>query len=201
MAAPRLITGLLCMCVLVCGNGNPLTLALSSPLSGRLFLRWQEVQDSHLPSNIQRKFLYNPLAHLLSLTGCNTHNEPCSFRNFFVEIAMIEFAILHTVFKLLFSCFLQDVSEGIAKINYPHFLPLCRANFVLMGGAIVADTPADCQTLFLKVDVLPSKSCNFPKPKPCEIRYLYGQDCVFTPLSKLCNQLLVLFIRNMNGSY
>ena len=24
---------------------------------------------------------------------------------------------------------------------------------MLMGGAIVADTPADCQTLFLKVDV------------------------------------------------
>ena len=65
--------------VLVCGNGTPLTLALSSPLSGRLFLRWQEVQDSHLPSNIQRKFPYSPLAHLLSFPSCNTHNEPCSF--------------------------------------------------------------------------------------------------------------------------
>ena len=36
--------------------------------------------------------------------------------------------MLHTVFKLLFPCFPQDVSEGIAKINDPHFLPFCRAD-------------------------------------------------------------------------
>lgn len=28
---------------------------------------------------------------------------------------------------------------------------------------------------------------HFPKPKPCEIGCLYGQDCVFAPLAKLCN--------------
>ena len=28
---------------------------------------------------------------------------------------------------------------------------------------------------------------HFPKPKPCEISCLYGQDCVFAPLAKLCN--------------
>ena len=114
--------------------------------------------------------------------------HPVFLCNFPVEIPVIESAILHTVFKLLFPCFLQDVSEGIAKINYPHFLPLCRADFVLMGSTVVTDAPVDCQALFLKVDVLPSQPCNFPKPESCEIGYLYGQDCVLTPLAKLCNQ-------------
>ena len=45
LAAPRLITGSLHRGALVCGSGNPLTPALFLPLSGRLFLRWQEVQD------------------------------------------------------------------------------------------------------------------------------------------------------------
>ena len=54
-----------------------------------------------------------------------------------------------------------------------------------MGSAIVADASADCQALFLKVDILPSQSCHFPKPEPSEIGYLYGQDCVFAAFSKL----------------
>ena len=67
---------------------------------------------------------------------------PIFLCNFPVEIPVVEFAILHTVFKLLFPCFFQDVSEGIAKINDPDLLPFCRADFVLMGSAVVADTPA-----------------------------------------------------------
>ena len=62
---------------------------------------------------------------------------------------------------------------------------------MLMGSAVVTDAPADCQILFLKVDVLPSQPCHFPKPETCEIGYLHGQDCVFAPLAKLCNQFLV----------
>ena len=58
--------------------------------------------------------------------------HPVFLCNFPVEISVIEFAILHTVFKLLFPCFLQDVSEGVSKINYTHFFPLGRADFVLM---------------------------------------------------------------------
>lgn len=53
-----------------------------------------------------------------------------------VEIPLIAFTILHTVFKLLFLCFLQDVSEGVPKINDPNFLPFCRADFVLINSAI-----------------------------------------------------------------
>lgn len=34
-AAPRLITGSLCRCAVMCGSGNPLTPALSLPLSGK----------------------------------------------------------------------------------------------------------------------------------------------------------------------
>ncbi len=65
--------------------------------------------------------------------------HPIFLNDFLIEISVVEeFAILHTVFKLLFPCFLQDVSEGIPKINDPHFLPFCRADFVLMGGS-------DCQ--------------------------------------------------------
>lgn len=80
---------------------------------------------------------------------------PIFLCNFPVEIPVVEFVILHMVFKLLFPCFLQDASEGILKINDPHFLPFCRANLVLMGNPVVADAPTDCQILFLKVDVLP----------------------------------------------
>ena len=54
-----------------------------------------------------------------------------------------------------------------------------------MGSAVVTDAPADCQALFLKVDVLPSQPCHFPKPETCEIGYLYRQDCVFDLLAKL----------------
>ena len=54
-----------------------------------------------------------------------------------------------------------------------------------MGSTVVTDTPADRQILFLKVDVLPSQTCHFPKPEPSEIGYLYGQDCVFAAFSKL----------------
>lgn len=42
-----------------------------------------------------------------------------------------------------------------------------------MGSAVVTDASADCQALFLKVDILPSQSCHFPKPETCEIGYLY----------------------------
>ena len=73
--------------------------------------------------------------------------HPVLLCDFPVEIPVIEFAILHTVFKLLFPCFLQDVSEGVSKINCTHFFPLGRADFVLMGSAVVTDTPADCQIL------------------------------------------------------
>ena len=45
LAVPRLITGSSCKYVLMCGSGNPLTPVLFLPLSGRLFLRWQEVQE------------------------------------------------------------------------------------------------------------------------------------------------------------
>ena len=114
--------------------------------------------------------------------------HPIFLCNFLVEIPMVEFAILHTVFKLLFPCFLQDVSEGVPKINYPNFLPFCRADFVLMGSAVVADASSDCQALFLKVDVLPSQTCHFPKPESCKIGYLYGQDCIFAALAKLFKQ-------------
>ena len=79
--------------------------------------------------------------------------HPVFLCDFPVEIPVIEFAILHTVFKLLFPCFLQDVSEGIAKINNPHFLPLCRTYLMFMGSPVVTDAPVDCQALFLKVDV------------------------------------------------
>ncbi len=61
-----------------------------------------------------------------------------------------------------------------------------------MGSTVAADTPADCQILFLKVDVLPSQTCHFPKPKTCKIGYLYGQDCIFAALAKLFKQLLIL---------
>lgn len=43
--------------------------------------------------------------------------HPIFLRNFPVEIPVVEFSILHTVFKLLFPCFLQDVSKGIVKRN------------------------------------------------------------------------------------
>lgn len=118
--------------------------------------------------------------------------HPIFLCNFPVEIPVIEFSILHTFFKLLFPCFFQDVSYGIDKINNPHFLPFCRANLVLMGSAVVVDIPADCQILFLlKVNVLPSQPCHFLKPETCEIGYLYGQDCIFAPFSKLFKQLLI----------
>jgi len=39
-------------------------------------------------------------------------------------------------------------------LTFPHG----RADFVLMDSAVVTDTPADCQILFLKVDVLMSRS-------------------------------------------
>ncbi len=58
--------------------------------------------------------------------------HPVFLCNFPVEIPVVESAILHTVFKLLFPCFLQDVSEGVSKINYTYFFPLGRADFVLM---------------------------------------------------------------------
>lgn len=61
----------------------------------------------------------------------------------------------------------------------------CRADFVFMGSIVIVDTSAECQVLFLKVDALP-----LPQPKPCEIGYLYEQDCVFTLLAKLCNKIL-----------
>lgn len=176
----------------MCGSGILLTLVLSLLLYGRLFLRWLEVQDSHLPSTYKGDFCII-LRHIL----CHSQvviliMHPGVLCDFPVEIPVVEFARLHTVFKLLFPCFFQDVNKGVAKINDPDFLPFCRADFVLMGSAVVADTPADCQALFLKVDVLPSQPCHFPKLETCEIRYLYGQDCVFAPLAKLCNQLLVL---------
>ena len=77
----------------------------------------------------------------------------------------------------------------LPKINNPHFLPLCRTYLMFMGSPVVTDAPADCQILFLKVDVLPCQSCNFPKPETCERGYLYGQDGIFTSFAKLCNQL------------
>ncbi len=58
--------------------------------------------------------------------------QPVLLCDFPVKIPVVEFSILHTVFKLLFPCFLQDVSEGVSKINYTHFFPLGRADFVLM---------------------------------------------------------------------
>ena len=58
--------------------------------------------------------------------------QPVLLCDFPVKIPMVEFAILHTVFKLLFPCFLQDVRKGVSKINYTHFFPLGRADFVLM---------------------------------------------------------------------
>lgn len=41
--------------------------------------------------------------------------HPIFLNDFLIEVSVVEFAILHTVFKLLFSCFLQDVSEGIVR--------------------------------------------------------------------------------------
>ncbi len=50
----------------MCESEILLTLVPSLPLSGRLFLWWQKVQGSHLPSDIQRRFPYNTSAHSLS---------------------------------------------------------------------------------------------------------------------------------------
>jgi len=46
---------------------------------------------------------------------------------------------------------IEDISEGILKINNPYFLHFYKVDFVPMGGVVVADTPADCQILFFKV--------------------------------------------------
>lgn len=68
-----------CRCVLMSGNENPLILEFFFLPSGRLFLPYLGIHNSHPVGCIPEKFLCNHPVSLLNHSDGRVRNKPCSF--------------------------------------------------------------------------------------------------------------------------